>query len=556
MKFREGEFNVLRKAQLYFHTLRYLKPVQIWGRVTFLLVRPEPDLNRAPLRASSFGPWHMPARRLPSMTSPRSWVFLNEAGHLAELDWDGPQREMLWRYNQHYFDDLNAIDAATRFPWHKSLLVDWVEHNPPVRGVGWEPYPTSLRIVNWVKWTLAGNELPEPCIQSLAVQARWLSQRLEIHLLGNHLFTNAKALVFAGLFFAGQEASAWLSQGLKILEREILEQILSDGGQYERSTMYHSLAYEDMLDLINMTSAFPEACLPWAGRIADWPRIAERMGYWLRVMCHPDGEIALFNDAAFGIAPTPEELFFYAERLNCSPPPVCNDVVHLEASGYIRISIGSAVLLIDVAPVGPDYLPGHAHADTLSFELSLNSQRIVVNGGTSRYGVGQLRDNERATNAHSTVEINGQNSSEVWAGFRVARRANPFDVNIKRNSAGIIVEAAHDGYKRLRGRPIHRRRWVLCENSVEIIDYIEGRFSEAVARIHLHPDVLIEAESFGGRLSWRGGNATWKAQTTEIHIAKLEWHPRFGISVEAECLELRVDPYAPQPSSRFALNWC
>ncbi len=548
--------NSLRKAQLYFHTLRYLKPVQIWGRLTFLSARPKLDLSQAPLRANYSGPWHMPAKRLSSMTNAHSWVFLNVPGCLSELGWDGPQREKLWRYNQHYFDDLNALSARERFPWHETLIKRWVDDNPPAKGVGWEPYPTSLRIVNWVKWALAGNKLSEPCIQSLAVQARWLSKRLEIHLQGNHLFANAKALVFVGLFFEGQEAAGWLCAGFKILERQIAEQILSDGGHFERSTMYHALAYEDMLDLVNVTSAFPEVCHPWAERISAWPEITKKMGHWLSVMCHPDEGISHFNDTAFGIAPESSELFAYAARLNCAPPRVYENVVHLEASGYIRVSAGDAVLLIDAAPVGPDYLPGHAHADTLSFELSLCGQRVVVNGGTSRYGKGYLRDKERGTAAHSTVEINRQNSSEVWAGFRVARRANPFDVTIKRDGARVIVDAAHDGYKRLAGRPIHRRRWILGDCYLEVVDYIEGRFDEAVARIHFHPDVRIEADGLNGGLSWIGGAATWRAQAAAVQMTESEWHPKFGVSVKAESLELRIDPrVTAQFSSRFALYW-
>jgi len=490
------------------------------------------------------------------MTGPRSWLFLNEAGDLSELGWDGPQREKLWRYNQHYFDDLNAIDGSDRLEWHQTLLVDWVGHNPPGKGIAWEPYPTSLRIVNWVKWTLAGNELPEPCIQSLAVQARWLRQRLEFHLLGNHLFANAKALIFAGLYFASHEANDWMSLGFNILKREIPEQILSDGGHFERSTMYHSIAYEDMLDLINVTSTFPTACQHWADMTADWPQITKKMGYWLRVMCHPDGELSFFNDAAVGIAPAPEELFSYAERLNCEPPAIGPDVVQLEASGYIRISVGSAVLLIDVAKVGPDYLPGHAHADTLSFEFSLNAQRVVVNGGTSRYAAGYLREKERSTSAHSTVEINRQNSSEVWAGFRVARRANPFNVIIKRDGITVIVDAAHDGYRRLAGKPIHRRRWILGDCCLDVLDYIEGRFDEAVARIHFHPDVRIESNGVGGGLSWIGGCASWAAKAADVQVTRSEWHPRFGVSVESESIELRIDPgVASQSSSIFALCW-
>jgi uncharacterized heparinase superfamily protein len=192
--------------------------------------------------------------------------------------WDDPALPKLWRYNLHYFDDLNAQDAALRNTLHVALMAQWVRENPPAGGSGWEPYPASLRIVNWIKWSLAGNALPAECVHSLAVQTRHLSRRLEFHLLGNHLFANAKALVFAGLFFAGGEAERWLSKGMAILEEQVPEQILADGGQFERSTMYHALALEDMLDLINL--------LRVAGRPVPqaWPGVAARMVAWLKVM--------------------------------------------------------------------------------------------------------------------------------------------------------------------------------------------------------------------------------------------------------------------------------
>ena len=86
------------------------------------------------------------------MTAPRVWHLLGESGHLDEVGWDGSQREKLWRYNQHYFDDLNAEGAADRQEWHSQLLSDWVANNPPGVGIGWDPYPVSLRVVNLVKW--------------------------------------------------------------------------------------------------------------------------------------------------------------------------------------------------------------------------------------------------------------------------------------------------------------------------------------------------------------------------------------------------------------------
>jgi len=113
---------------------------------------------------------------------------------------------------------------------------------------------------------------------------------------------------------------------------------------------------------------------------------------------------------------------------------------HLSDSGYIRIQSGDAVALLDVAPIGPDYLAGHGHADTLSFELSLFGQRCIVNPGVSRYGTGAERLRQRGTAAHSTVAVDGQNSSEVWGGFRVARRARP--LGLRTGKTGETVRAA------------------------------------------------------------------------------------------------------------------
>jgi uncharacterized heparinase superfamily protein len=149
----------------------------------------------------------------------------------------------------------------------------------------------------------------------------------------------------------------------------------------------------------------------------------------------------------------------------------------------------NALALLDVAPVGPDYLPGHAHADTLSFELSLFGQRVVVNGGTSRYGLGPERHRERQTVSHSTVEITGQSSSEVWGGFRVARRAYPFDLAIARQFDSLSVACSHDGYTRLPGKPIHRREWLMDSEGLTVTDHVVGGEHPAVARYILHPDV-------------------------------------------------------------------
>ena len=200
---------------LYFHTVRNLKPSQIFWRVWGKLpVIPAPDAGPPPTLRRSDQPFAgFPAKTL-SVVGPDAFRFLNrEARVRSAADWNDPQADALWLYNLHYFDDLNARDAGQRTAWQQALLARWLQENPPCSGNGWEPYPTSLRIVNWVKWLTAGNAAPSGIAQSLATQARWLSKRLEWHLLGNHLFANAKALVFAGLFFEDTEAHLWLAKG-------------------------------------------------------------------------------------------------------------------------------------------------------------------------------------------------------------------------------------------------------------------------------------------------------------------------------------------------------
>ena len=271
-----------------------------------------------------------------------------------------------------------------------------------------------------------GNEkLSDSALQSLAVQLRWLSQRLEIHLLGNHLFLMQKHW-FGGLFFEGSEAKEWLAKGLKILNREVQEQILSDGGHFELSTMYHALAFEDMLDLLNITESYQlKLRTSQKNQVYSWNRSAQLMARWLNNMCHPDGEISLFNDSALDIACSTEELNSYAERiLPQTYEKVDNSIFLMGESGYIRMSDGPATVILDVGEIGPHYLPAHAHADTLSFEFSIGTQRVFTNSGTSCYGNSKKRLYQRSTEAHNTVVIDGESSSEVWKSFRVARRAH------------------------------------------------------------------------------------------------------------------------------------
>ena len=379
--------------------------------------------------------------------------------------------------------------------------------------------------------------------QSLAVQARWLSKNLEFHILGNHLLANAKALCFIGLYFSGKEADAWYSRGSKILEDQLEEQVLPDGAHYELSPMYHLVVLEDLLDLVQLMTVYKQ-------QVPHYLRDAiRRMLAWSRVMRYPNGEIPFFNDAALGVAAKPAELDLYAQALGFDPAVIEQPVKYLRNSGYIKMICDSAMVFADCAAVGPDYLPGHAHADTLSFEFSLGDRRVIVNGGTSVYGADQERQWQRGTRAHSTVTIDAQNSSEVWGGFRVARRANVSGVAVDHN--GLSARAEHDGYTRLPGSPRHQRGWRLSSGTLQVSDLISGSGTHDIEiNFHFGSGLIPRLNNDGAvdLYDEKSGSVLCRFTSSEsqaLHIEQTTWHPYFGVSIPTWSVLVRVSRKLP-----------
>lgn len=547
---------MMNKLRLYYHTLKHLKPVQIFGRLWFRLYQPRPDNRPAPGLREVVKELAEPCQQVCSMTGPMEFCFLGEIGRVENAEgWNNPGRAKLWLYNLHYFDDLNAENAEKRHQWHVEYIWRWIAENPPGEGVGWEPYPTSLRMVNWIKWALRGNSPAGGMADSLAVQARWLEKRLEYHLLGNHLLANAKSLAAAGLFFQGDEARRLYKTGMSLLEGQLQEQVLEEGGHFERSPMYHLIVLEDLLDLINLHRVYgKEAPTGWVAK-------AEKMLCWSRAMRHLDGEIPFFNDAAFGIAPEPGEVDAYAGGLGIGCSQRGQDrIVHMEQSGYARLERGPAVVLADIGPVGPDYLPGHAHADTLCFELSLQGQRICVNSGTSTYEPDSLRKFQRSTRAHNTAAVDGADSSEVWGAFRVARRASAVVETLRTSNDEDELSAVHDGYCRLPGRPVHRRTWRLDSSGLRIDDEVSGEGVHLVEIfLHFHPGITAAAE---------GGCIELLDRKTGIFLARIRWdegmktrledgfwYPEFGKSEANQCCVFRLEDVELPVKASFEIEW-
>jgi uncharacterized heparinase superfamily protein len=301
--------------------------------------------------------------------------------------------------------------------------------------------------------------------------------------------------------------------------------MLSDGMHFERSPMYH--ARVTFLLLLLYASGHEEIqalVRPFLSRALEV----------LQMVCHPDGQIALFNDSAFGISNDAVELLDWGRALGVYP--VANYPAgpwSLPAAGYYGCQSATGFFVIcDAGPIGPDYIPGHAHGDIFSFELSCRNHRIIVDSGVFDYVASEMRRYCRSTPAHNTVTLEDQDQCEFWQAFRVARRGRPHQVNWDAVSTGFRLSGWHDGYRRLRGNPSHCREFAWHEDGVLMVrDEIRSAASTlAIARIHLHPDCkIVRATEREVELSTPEGPFTVRFSGAGILRTEESWYcPEFG----------------------------
>jgi len=557
-------------------TVVHLRPSQVLCRLRRRMESwfpPRPPLITGTLRVRedgagpSVGAREVPETSLEELGSGRL-TLLNRTLALGKEgpDWRlGPQtRDRLQIATLHYHGWLYALaqviarqgaDAARADQLLRLYLEDWTARcslqASGSRDLAWNSYAVATRIGWWVRfYALLGPEkraswggLERAFLESLWQQAAHLRRHLEYDLRANHLLRDAVGLAWAGRFFAGDEAAEWLSTATELAREQITEQVLPDGGHFERSPMYHVTVMEDILALAVLAEDAEVA----AKLREAWTRMAD----FLRWVRHPDGQIALLNDAALNGAPAPGDALAHGAALRL---PAQGDALR---GGRVFRDTGLAVwhspiwtCVFDTGPLGPDYQLGHGHADSLSIEASFKGRRLIVDPGTWGYDDDERRRYDRSTAAHNTVCIAGEDSSEVWSIFRVGRRARAIPPESEEATNRLSVRSAsHTGYERLPGEPNHTRTMIAGENTLVIQDGIEARKALPVSGgFLLAPDWGAEAAPQGWRLSGSGLRvAVQVASPKPLHlgIETAAYHPEFGKEVQASRLVWRYEGEFP-----------
>ncbi len=456
-----------------------------------------------------------------------SFTFLNQTRILkVPIIWSSSEYSRLWQFNLHYFDwirDILTKGYENRWIDLPDLVQiiqvtdDWIESNPIYHFDGWHPYTTSLRIVNWVYAIRALPAIAQPkLLQSLWTQLNYLYQNKEYFAGGNHLLENLRGLIIGGLNFSGDRSTKIVSKSVEELSAQLDIQILPDGGHYELSPMYHlimlTLVGESVAALISAGWQVPRSILQ---------HLEKMLEFAIKIRLQ-DGTYPLWNDAAYNISlPLDEVVSFVSQLLSKTsnnPTSALHEQIlksasitpcetkltiptppssYLPNSGYYILRNENGLeLAFDCASPCPKELPPHAHADCLSIDFYYKGQPIIVDTGTSEYAAGAVRNYERSTLAHNTIELDSCNQSDVWSAFRVGQKAQPFDVQFGVDGEWQWVSAAHDGYLQQPLRATHHRWIGLSNESIIIFDRIETRVDTTyISNFHFAPGLELVTQN-------------------------------------------------------------
>ena len=488
---------------LVWNTVKYLKPVQVVNQVLNRFKKKErvyfeklpvgyrevsiaiPELDCDGLLVERFKPEWMSKGKV---------CLLNQVVNLNyEPNYTKSLKPLIYN-NVYYFEYGIALaskykETKDKAYWElfKKCYQNYSEAHADVKS----SYTMALHIPNvLIALELFGDAVEEDFRQTvyceLYSQYLYLQKHQEKHLLANHYFEDLKALIIASYLFKDDKK---LNGYLKAFKKQCEEQILEDGVHYELSLMYHKLILEDVMR-IGMLAKQPD--FPECNWIIPLIQKMTNACYFLEKGI---GRTPLFNDAGDNVAKTCEQLCLAAEKQFGIKP---EEKDSFEDSGYFKLYDGNRALIFDAGEIGVDYQPAHGHCDCLSFELSVDGKPLFVNSGTYEYQ-GDLRKYFRTTRAHNTVEINGNEQSQCWGGFRVGKRIS----RVHRAIGDGFVEG---GYRNYLGEE-HQRRIALNNGIMEVVDSVKAQEGVSVkSLLHIAPGYCVE----GDTIKEKSGNVIGK----------------------------------------------
>lgn len=523
---------------------------------------------------------HYNLLHVPLQTTTLDWHLDPETGTRAPLafglDIDYRDRALVgniknvWEYSRHRHLTVVALAyALTRDERYarevEKQLLSWLKDNPFPLGVHWHStLELGVRLIAWV-WIerlLRGSDSHAKLfgasreLWAAVYWHQWMihNQRSYGSSANNHLVGEMAGLYIASAvwpYFA--ESPKWQATAREVLEQEVSVQTFSSGLNREQAFFYHRFSLELFL-LAGLEAERAEAAFSPNYRV--W---VKRMLEVIPVLLDVAGNPPRYGDEDGGTALQlrPREtspldwlyrlgIFWVRARIPLpksgsgllaatviwpdgrnrdaqADPPMSGSVSLQDAGLFIltsnRGTPREVFCLADAGSLGFLSTAAHGHADALSFTLNVGGHPVIIDPGTYGYFCGpEWRDYFRGTKAHNTMLVDGQDQSRSGGAFLWVRKADARVLHWRPGLNGAELLAEHDGYTRLPGRVVHRRRLTLTDKRLDIHDELAGHGEHELQwRLHFHPSCRCDLQQDRCRVSWRGGSL-------QIDLAPvLEW---------------------------------
>ena len=539
----------------YYNTLTNLKPIQIRYRLKYIIKRKiyerfgqfflrrfERAFDQKKIKANNNPKFILNDRKyyqdeLDGILNNKI-SFLNKTIQFEEkIDWHKEELDQgtrLWKLNLNYHEFL--FDVALEYyktkdqkylQYIEKTILEWFEQNPlGTKGYGkdnWNSYSISLRVVSWIKiYNLISKkfsrEFESFFIKYLWIQLRFLSENLELDILGNHLIKNWKALIWGRHFFA----TNLFDKAIKLTEKYVYSQFSEQGMHEENAPMYAGIVLEDLMEVYLFQKKEDK----------NLESLIQKQYQVLTYLTNQD-QYLFFNDSVNKNGVQFSQLTnFYGKVFPSNQPTHSGGIFDID--GFVGFKTEKEHLVFDCADVVAGNQPGHVHCDALSFEYFRNAKKIFTNSGTFEYNLGSRREYSRSSESHNVLKYGQFNQSEVWSSFRMGRRAS-VKYNKKRfNKDDFEVVGSvkgHDFSKSIS----HQRKIIKQKNSLIIEDTLRGNVvDDSNIYFHITPELTFKGQSICCK------NTLDKIANFEIShnykITNTEFYPEFGLVKQKETL--------------------
>jgi len=482
----------------------------------------------------------------------------------------------------HHWVTLGRAYALTLDPRYAgefvAQLTAWLDDNPWPYGVNWSrAMEVAVRAVNWLWAAALFAEAPE---FSAPLRLRFLKAMLQHgnHILdnleyadpnGNHYLSNGVGLLFLGVLLPDlSAAAAWRKKAFEIVWGEIDLQVHPDGVDFEQGIGYQGLVTEFWYTCVLLCDRnaipVPKTVRERLGRMFEFMLAVTRPdGTFPQIGDNDDGRLANLDDEPVGsfrrhlavgavITGRADMLGAAADAVEtaawlCGPhvldlpraAPVAASTP-FALGGFYVMRAPDAVMVIDAGEIGTRGIGGHGHNDVLSFDLWAAGAPLLVDSGTYTYSADPAARNAlRATGAHNSLRVDGQETSRLGAGrwlWLIENDAHPHVIDWQSDDLRDLFAASHDGYRRLVQPVEHTRRIVFTKGmALTAASYQSSEVSPDALRSVASPD--------GARSAVRPEPARWwqiddAVSGSGAHLCELFFHPGvpFDLEDDAVCL--------------------